>query len=313
MSWPPNSPDLNPIEHIWDVNGRQLRVQTPPIRIISDLHDHCLNIWYNLSPAIYQGLVASMPRWVEAVLRAKETLTFICLDHEGFTFSITLFLDGIRYLKLSSCCVFRYSPGKRLGGSSGCFSIQDIQGGNPCLKCQYRQIGSDDMDFKKKFIDLENTGSLDADASGIMVSNFNQKNFEEVAENGDFINHKYENNTEEDRASSVTSEIIHSPSEEIGENSIIDANQDIIDTDVIEDIVENDTNISIDENLNVSVTSESSNDSESSINSIADSVKNVVRAEEFQVKPYESENSDEDEEVKEYVVVASVHGSPSNS
>ncbi|GFS34472.1 hypothetical protein TNIN_397721 [Trichonephila inaurata madagascariensis] len=63
----------------------------------------------------------------------------------------------------------------------------------------------------------------------------------------------------------------------------------------------------------LSVTSESSNDSESSINSIADSVKNVVRAEEFQVKPYESENSDEDDEVKEYVVVASVHGSPTNS
>ncbi|GFS34182.1 transposase domain containing protein [Nephila pilipes] len=72
MSWPPNSPDLNPIEHIWDVMGRQLRVQRPPIRNISDLRDRCLNIWYNLSPLIYQGLVASMPRRVEAVLPTKE-------------------------------------------------------------------------------------------------------------------------------------------------------------------------------------------------------------------------------------------------
>ncbi|GFT49429.1 transposase domain containing protein [Nephila pilipes] len=71
MSWPPNSPDLNPIEHIWDVMGRQLRVQRPPIRNISDLRDRCLNIWYNLSPVIYQGLEASMQRLVEAVLRAK--------------------------------------------------------------------------------------------------------------------------------------------------------------------------------------------------------------------------------------------------
>ncbi|GFV93479.1 transposase domain containing protein [Trichonephila clavipes] len=70
-SWPPNSPDLNLIEHIWDVMGLQLRVQRPPIHNISDLRDRCLNIWYNLSPAIYQGLVASMPRRVEAVLRAK--------------------------------------------------------------------------------------------------------------------------------------------------------------------------------------------------------------------------------------------------
>ncbi|GFU03065.1 transposable element Tc1 transposase [Trichonephila clavipes] len=45
MSLPPNSPDLNPIEHIWDVMGRQLRVQRPPIRNISDLRDRCLNIW----------------------------------------------------------------------------------------------------------------------------------------------------------------------------------------------------------------------------------------------------------------------------
>ncbi|GFT36803.1 hypothetical protein NPIL_471681 [Nephila pilipes] len=28
--------------------GRQLRVQRPPIRNISDLRDRCLNIWYNL-------------------------------------------------------------------------------------------------------------------------------------------------------------------------------------------------------------------------------------------------------------------------
>ncbi|GFT39999.1 transposase domain containing protein [Trichonephila clavipes] len=50
MSWPPNSADLNPIEHIWDVMGRQLRVQRPPIRNILDLRDLFLNIWYNLSP-----------------------------------------------------------------------------------------------------------------------------------------------------------------------------------------------------------------------------------------------------------------------
>ncbi|GFU35881.1 transposable element Tcb1 transposase [Trichonephila clavipes] len=55
MSWSPNSSDINPIEYIWDVMGRQLRVQRPPIRNISDLWDRCLNIWYNLSPAIYQG------------------------------------------------------------------------------------------------------------------------------------------------------------------------------------------------------------------------------------------------------------------
>ncbi|GFU12054.1 transposase domain containing protein [Trichonephila clavipes] len=70
-SWLPNSPDLNQIEHICDVMVRQLRVQRQTIHIISDLRDRCLNIRYSLSPAIYQGLVASMPRRVEAVLCAK--------------------------------------------------------------------------------------------------------------------------------------------------------------------------------------------------------------------------------------------------
>ncbi|GBL78764.1 Transposable element Tc1 transposase [Araneus ventricosus] len=70
MCWPPNLPDLNPMEHIWDVMERQLRAQTPRLNI-STLRDHCLDIWYNLSPVMYQKLVASMPRRVAAVLKAK--------------------------------------------------------------------------------------------------------------------------------------------------------------------------------------------------------------------------------------------------
>ncbi|GBN26380.1 hypothetical protein AVEN_94260-1 [Araneus ventricosus] len=75
MSWPPNSPDLNPMEHICDVLERQLRAQTPPCPNISTLRDRCLDIWYNLSPVMYQKLVASMPRRVAAVLKAKGGVT----------------------------------------------------------------------------------------------------------------------------------------------------------------------------------------------------------------------------------------------
>ncbi|GBO44027.1 Transposable element Tc1 transposase, partial [Araneus ventricosus] len=59
MSSPPNLSDLNPLEHIWDVMERQLRAQTPPCPNISTLRDRCLDIWYNLSPVMYQKLVAS--------------------------------------------------------------------------------------------------------------------------------------------------------------------------------------------------------------------------------------------------------------
>ncbi|GBN02324.1 hypothetical protein AVEN_228679-1 [Araneus ventricosus] len=37
MSWPPNLPSLNSMEHIWDVMERQLRAQTPPYPNISDM------------------------------------------------------------------------------------------------------------------------------------------------------------------------------------------------------------------------------------------------------------------------------------
>ncbi|GBN67386.1 hypothetical protein AVEN_206033-1 [Araneus ventricosus] len=71
MSWLPNSQNLNLMEHISDVMERQLRAQTPPCPNISTLRYRCLDIWYNLSPVMYQKLVASMPRRVVAVLKAK--------------------------------------------------------------------------------------------------------------------------------------------------------------------------------------------------------------------------------------------------
>ncbi|GBM40355.1 hypothetical protein AVEN_85411-1 [Araneus ventricosus] len=71
MPWPPNSPNLNPMEHIWDVMEWQLRAQTPPCANISTLRDRCLDIWYNLSPVMNQKLLASTPRRVAAVLKAK--------------------------------------------------------------------------------------------------------------------------------------------------------------------------------------------------------------------------------------------------
>ncbi|GBN25451.1 Transposable element Tcb1 transposase [Araneus ventricosus] len=75
MSWPPNSPYLNPMENIWNVMEQQLRAQTPPCPKISTLRDRCLDIWYNLSPVMYQALVASLPTRVAAVLKAKEGAT----------------------------------------------------------------------------------------------------------------------------------------------------------------------------------------------------------------------------------------------
>ncbi|GBM34427.1 Transposable element Tcb2 transposase [Araneus ventricosus] len=76
MSWPPISPDLNLMEHIWVVMERQLRAQNHHVGPnISTLRDRCLDIWYNLSPVTYQKLVASRSRRVATVLKAKGRAT----------------------------------------------------------------------------------------------------------------------------------------------------------------------------------------------------------------------------------------------
>ncbi|GBM85702.1 hypothetical protein AVEN_99872-1 [Araneus ventricosus] len=71
MSWPPNSPELNLMEQIWNAMERHLRDQTPPCANISTLRDRCLDISCNLSPVMHQTLVVSMVRRVVAVLKAK--------------------------------------------------------------------------------------------------------------------------------------------------------------------------------------------------------------------------------------------------
>ncbi|GFV85279.1 hypothetical protein TNCV_929091 [Trichonephila clavipes] len=44
MDWPARSPDLNPIEHVWDFLGRRLAARTLPPVTIRELRLALLNI-----------------------------------------------------------------------------------------------------------------------------------------------------------------------------------------------------------------------------------------------------------------------------
>ncbi|KAK3520813.1 hypothetical protein QTP70_032379, partial [Hemibagrus guttatus] len=45
LTWPPNSPDLNPIEHLWDVLDKQVQSLEAPPHNIQDLKDLLLTWW----------------------------------------------------------------------------------------------------------------------------------------------------------------------------------------------------------------------------------------------------------------------------
>jgi len=71
LKWPPQSPDLNPIEHLWDVVEWELRaLDVHPINL-HQLQDAILSIWPNISKECFQHLVESMPHRFKAVLKVK--------------------------------------------------------------------------------------------------------------------------------------------------------------------------------------------------------------------------------------------------
>ena len=69
MDFPPQSPDLNPIENLWDRLMREKVKHNPTSK--DNLWDVLNQCWNNLKPAVLRELVHSMPTRVKAVLKAK--------------------------------------------------------------------------------------------------------------------------------------------------------------------------------------------------------------------------------------------------
>lgn len=63
---PPQSPDLNPIEHVWDLMKRKLT--STSITSKESLKKALKQIWSEISPPETESLVLSMPRRLQAVI-----------------------------------------------------------------------------------------------------------------------------------------------------------------------------------------------------------------------------------------------------
>ena len=69
LNWPSQSPDLNPIEHIFHLLKRQMHSQNPKNK--AELKKKVLKAWNVIKPSIFQKIVHSMPQRLEAVIASK--------------------------------------------------------------------------------------------------------------------------------------------------------------------------------------------------------------------------------------------------
>ena len=67
LDWPSRSPDLNPIEHIWDELGRRVRQQVNPPQTLGDLERALVEQWKRLPQAVFTNVLRSMRRRCGAV------------------------------------------------------------------------------------------------------------------------------------------------------------------------------------------------------------------------------------------------------
>ena len=75
MDWPAYSPDLNPIEHVW--NMLQVAILRRPVqsRTLMDLGNALTEEWNNLEMAAIQRLIGSMSRRCQAVIASRGSHT----------------------------------------------------------------------------------------------------------------------------------------------------------------------------------------------------------------------------------------------
>ena len=71
LGWPAQSPDLNPIEHLWVYLKRKLQEYPKPPKGVHELWERVEKEWNKIPPETCQNLIASMPRRLQAVIRAK--------------------------------------------------------------------------------------------------------------------------------------------------------------------------------------------------------------------------------------------------
>jgi hypothetical protein len=71
LPWPAVSPDLSPIEHVWDEMERRLRhLPNQPVTL-AEMGPALIRIWNNIPQAFFNNLIRSMRRRCQACINAN--------------------------------------------------------------------------------------------------------------------------------------------------------------------------------------------------------------------------------------------------
>jgi transposase len=71
LDWPAQSPDLNPIEHLWNEVDRRLRNLPEPPRSREDLWNKLQDVWNGIDLETITKLIGTMQQPIQDVLKAK--------------------------------------------------------------------------------------------------------------------------------------------------------------------------------------------------------------------------------------------------
>ena len=75
MDWPAVSPDLNPIEHLWDILGRRATPRLNPDSTLNDIRAILLEEWQQIPQLQVDRLINSMRRRCTECIEAEGGLT----------------------------------------------------------------------------------------------------------------------------------------------------------------------------------------------------------------------------------------------
>ncbi|RCN25850.1 hypothetical protein ANCCAN_28435 [Ancylostoma caninum] len=70
MDWPPESPDLNPIELVWGNMKNNIR-KNKNVRTLDELRDEVIKYWKSLTPEICSNYIRGIPKKMNRVVEQR--------------------------------------------------------------------------------------------------------------------------------------------------------------------------------------------------------------------------------------------------